>query len=1042
MRNLKKVFAAIIIVTMVLSTMMVSVFADEVTTPEEDIVTVEKTAAEICKDLGVLKGGSNGVDSQYLATATQRIQAAIIYLRMLGLEDEARAFEGTDNFNDASLVANVPGATNILAYLKANPDLGWVGDGKIFSPIEQVSAQHLYKVMLTILGYEQGADFDYNETLYFAKFIGMNKIANISKLTNADLATALVEALGTPLKGGGPKDTLVSKLVNEGLISEEAAEDNGFEVNVNKIVSVEAPAAIEVVFGTTDLGLPSTVKATLTDGSAMDADVTWDMTGYDANKAGKVTIKGAVEGFEAGVTVDVAVKAFVLDIVSIDVPNARQMVVNYNGTVTGDAVKTAANYVINGNAVADASLSVDGKSVTLTTAAANFMSNYSTNNKLVISKNVGLSADKTIENLAVRDTAVPTMVSAEATGPRTIKVTFSEPIDSATASADTAIERAASFSLDDGKIGLNSASASFNTTDTVLTLSTLADMTEGAHTIKVTGSNLKDGAAYPVASNTLTFNYAKDTSPLTATVTSATENTVKIKFNKAIKAGTFATNANVKLTHTYNTPLNEVTGAAVSTTDDQEFTVTFAKPLPPGTSTVWLSYPDGTLDANKIQDGYGNVFAAASFQVTVTADVTAPTVTAEFTDATHIKVTFSEDVDVTAGTNGALNTANYTLKNGTDTISIIGAARDGGTSTKIINLTTGTINGGTLTLTVKNIKDIAVAQNQIVETALTIAATDKVTPDLDATPFVQISATKIRVNFTEAIDASTLTDKNNYTVSGSALGANDTVTAINGNKSAVITFESAPATGSTVVVGRVKDVAGNWSTWLSKTVGTTKSSFDTIAQSAAELIGASKIKVTVDDQLATTGTVADYVYSIDGGANWFNVTGIASFTVDAANNKTYIELNIGYDAANDTALTTPILVATTDGTTAGNASANVKNGQDQTLKIAAATCTDKYAPKYLSVATGAISSGRLNTVVLTFSEHLYLASVQDSDFTVAGFEVSGIAVDNNADGKAYVTVTLKDKDNSSTEKPKVTLTGSVEDANRNVLAGSVEQTCP
>ncbi|HEX3028153.1 MAG TPA: Ig-like domain-containing protein, partial [Clostridia bacterium] len=314
MRNLKKVFAAIIIVTMVLSTMMVSVFADENTNTTDNTATVEKTAGDICKELGVLKGGSNGVDSQYLATATQRIQAAIIYLRMLGLEDEARAFQGTDNFTDASVVANVPGATNILAYLKANPDLGWVGDGKKFSPTEQVSAQQLYKVMLTVLGYEQGADFDYNETLFFAKFVGMSKIANVSKLNNANLATALVETLGTSLKGGGPKDTLVSKLVNEGLIAEAAAEDNGFDVNVNKIVSVAAPAAKEVAFGTTDLGLPSIVKATLTDGSTMDADVTWDMTGYNANKAGKVTIKGTVEGFEAGVTVDVTVKAFVLDV--------------------------------------------------------------------------------------------------------------------------------------------------------------------------------------------------------------------------------------------------------------------------------------------------------------------------------------------------------------------------------------------------------------------------------------------------------------------------------------------------------------------------------------------------------------------------------------------------------------------------------------------------------------------------------------------------------------------------------------------------------
>jgi hypothetical protein len=159
--------------------------------------------------------------------------------------------------------------------------------------------------------------------------------------------------------------------------------------------------------------------------------------GYDSAVSIKVTVKAKkVETTASAISAPAGssnpppteVKPFVLDVVSVSIPNARQMIVNYNGVISGSAVETAANYYINGKAAVHASLSEDGKSVTLTTTSANSMSNYSTNNKLVINKNVGFSTDKTIENLAFIDTAAPTMVSAVATGPRTIQITFSEPI--------------------------------------------------------------------------------------------------------------------------------------------------------------------------------------------------------------------------------------------------------------------------------------------------------------------------------------------------------------------------------------------------------------------------------------------------------------------------------------------------------------------------------------------------------------------------------------------------------------------------------------
>jgi hypothetical protein len=231
MKNLKKLLAVIVAVC-VLATMAIPAFAAE-TTP---------TDAEICEQLGVLKGDGAGVTDAYLAKGTERYQAAILYLRLLGLEAEAAAFDGEENFDDADLI--YAGGQKILAYLKANPDLGWVGvGGNKFDPKGAASAQMIYKVLLEALGYEYGTDFTWADTIDFAATVGLSKIADVTELTNADLATALVEALKADVKGG--EQTLAEKLIEDGIIDEEDAIEVGLieeEVEPAELLATGASA--------------------------------------------------------------------------------------------------------------------------------------------------------------------------------------------------------------------------------------------------------------------------------------------------------------------------------------------------------------------------------------------------------------------------------------------------------------------------------------------------------------------------------------------------------------------------------------------------------------------------------------------------------------------------------------------------------------------------------------------------------------------------------------------------------------------------------
>lgn len=189
---------------------------------EAEQIRAAQTAeeAQLAAELELLIGEGNGVDDAYLAKHATRMQAAIIALRLQGELDNALAHEGTDTFKDAGRTGryNHP----ILAYLKANPSLGWAGTGGgLFQPLEAISSQQLYKVLLEALGYRSGVDFEYAHTEPYAASKGLLKIAGTAELTNAHIATALVEALyAEPKDGGG---SLFTALQAAGVIPPDAS---------------------------------------------------------------------------------------------------------------------------------------------------------------------------------------------------------------------------------------------------------------------------------------------------------------------------------------------------------------------------------------------------------------------------------------------------------------------------------------------------------------------------------------------------------------------------------------------------------------------------------------------------------------------------------------------------------------------------------------------------------------------------------------------------------------------------------------------------
>lgn len=184
----------------------------------------QMTDVAICQLLNILQGEDEGVTEDYLNKSTTRLQAAILSLRLRGLEEVAYKYTGEANFIDSKKVSWEEG-NNLLSYLYSNPDLGWIGyyDGS-FKPYEAISSQAFYKVMLEALGFFEDDDYTWKDVLEFAKNRGMEKLGFKASLDNRDIATALVEALEAVNVEG---DQLVTHLVSIGAVDLSQAIESG-----------------------------------------------------------------------------------------------------------------------------------------------------------------------------------------------------------------------------------------------------------------------------------------------------------------------------------------------------------------------------------------------------------------------------------------------------------------------------------------------------------------------------------------------------------------------------------------------------------------------------------------------------------------------------------------------------------------------------------------------------------------------------------------------------------------------------------------------
>ena len=910
MRNFKKVVALVLALAMVLSMNTVTFAA-------------EMTAAEKAETLMLLKGDGNGVTAEYLAKVPTRLQAAIISLRLQGLETEALAFEGTESFTDATDVAWAGGKA-VLAYLKANPSAGWIGyeDGS-FMPNEPISAQAYVKVMLEALGYTQGTDFEWADVFTFAATKGLTALTADSAMTNDSLAVGMIDALAATNADGV---VLLDALIAAGAITEEAAIAAGLKVAV----------------------------------------------------------------------VELAVK-------SVTATNLKQIVVTYNKAI--DAAGDEDNYSLNDDATAaiddtaDFALSADGTVVTITLGAGEVLDQQE-----VIDLTIEdiLAADTTVEDIVVMDVTIPTVVSAEAVGNDTLKVFFSEPMET------TTLETNANYSVKDADgdtLYVKDVTAGTNEMSALVEL--FADL-DGDVTITV--DDVEDYQGFACLETALAVTVVIDTTaPVVVSYEDASTTGVTLVFDNDVELA----GDNTDFYHTNANNTADVGGVAV---DGNKITLDFTdNELPVGTAYVYVA-------ADAVNDLWDNENDKITVVVTVTVDEIAPTVVGEVdvTEQDTIEVTYSEDI-----AKGDDFVVTLLDEDGDDTeINSTATVSD-----EVLTIVFDEDIYGDYTVVIEDVEDTA--GNTAADASLAFFVADETAPvygDFTATLYnAGTDDQLVVIDFDEEMSAASVTTKGLYFYGATSLDDSDvTITVTNSGKSVEIEAPAADVVtmiaGNDLTIGRVADAAGNLLTTLSGPLTLVDGDATEVAIDTVEMTAVNTIVLTVDGDELTTLDISKFSFEDDSD----NVLDIAKVKTGLnSDGETTITFTLGTDLMPD---------GTTDGTdyvniiVAAGAGSN-QYGQDleTVLDGADLEVADAVAPTVESVVFNSATQ-----IIVTFDEDL------EADF-FAGAGSNGFAVSEGtlntaqqvvADGNQVVL-----SGTSFTKTGNVSYTaGTIEDQNDNKLA--------
>ncbi len=716
--------------------------------------------------------------------------------------------------------------------------------------------------------------------------------------------------------------------------------------------------------------------------------------------------------------IEAVVTAF--EVESLSSNNLREVFVKFTKALDKTTAEDKANYTITAKSgaatLSKATLLEDGKTVKLTLDSAQQQSNLDI--KVAnVKDSVGTVITTTTKSIVLFDTSIPEATEYKFTGPTTIEVTFSEPIDSVASSLTVVVDN-----------GIYGASAKVKTGDEYTVEVTLGTvLPEGAHSMKIGGA--KDFAGYTSLDKTFEVTYVKDTTAPTVAIESATQTKVTLSFNKAVK-GDALTTAYFYHTYTAYAP-DSVTDAdgnvIVASNYYDKVIVNFtSKPLPAGSTNVVVLKKVGDIS---ITDRYGNVMANdTTLTAKIEADTTAPTITkVEATNESTVVITFSEDVT------GAKEKSNYVFKNSEGKTIAADKYNEPNYDSAKKQVTVTFINqltGGAYSVELKNIKDASLNANAMVTVAHPFTVTDKTAITTATAVKVESTGTNADIIYVTFPENMAVTGNNsvlnlsNYKLGATAEAATElpegtTITIFGTNDKVKITV---PGTSNTdlesknLYVRNVADASGNVMTSMFLQVTLAADTAPVITE--VKTVALNKLELKVDKHLSSVNASdikvggeqvgqATFVNNTDGTATITVVLTDATKLLNSGALPTEIEIT---DGGNIKSITGTAMVA----------NANIVGGVTLKDGIAATVVEIRY-----DETTGKIE--------VEFSENLEentFAGVGNNGFSVSGGTITSAKLGSSAN---IVELTSSSNDFNA-ETDVIYTAGNIADAAGNLVS--------
>jgi hypothetical protein len=551
------------------------------------------------------------------------------------------------------------------------------------------------------------------------------------------------------------------------------------------------------------------------------------------------------------------------------------------------------------------------------------------------------------------------------------------------------------------------------------------NLIEGTINVKSLKDKMQDFAGNIVAEKTISYTFVKDTTAPVASIGSASQTEVVIKFNKPVYG-------DVKVAHSNKTAYVKLVEKLESdATDEWTFAFPTEMPLPAGNVTIYVYSGD-----DAVQDLYGNKLVDTVLTTTVTLDITAPTVSStKVNDDDSFEVTFNEAV-----WDDADEVGNYVMKKADGTrVYLTSASLD--EDKKVLTLTPVAkfSDHTTYTLTIEELEDES--GNAITsDIVLTFTTGDNTAPEVDEdATFAVNDDGKIYIYFTEPMNATEMVKKANYLVNGAALGDDDKVSAIS-DKIVLIDMDDAFTAAPDVLIStNVTDLAGKKFVENALQIEVNDIGAEEFYIDSAVATAKNKIKLTFNKDVAAFNS-ADI--KVMAGSTELDIAALDS--VSGATVIMTLEDDLGTDAkVGTTAVTVNTVAAPATTKSVYGTEVDGSDIIDVTDEIApevAVTGDDDDADVVVTVDV--VTWKAIGTVVaenstikinIGFTEVMKSNTFSSLTYTVAGYTVTNVEV--AADGLSVEISAIADED-FTTIRPTVTQVYNVKDMEGNVLSGA------